>query len=457
MMNTKSLRTLVVGACFGCLAPGLALAQSTYEPYTFNKIAGKAADPGSADGTNSAAQFNAPSYATVDSMGNLYVADWNNCTIRKMVPVDTNWVVTTLAGEAGSPGSADGTGSGARFGGPSGITMDSAGNLYVVDGKNQTIRKMAPVGTDWEVTTLAGQTGSAGSADGTGSDARFDWPAGVTVDPAGNLYVADSNNNAIRKLAPVGADWVVTTLAGQAGSAGSANGTNRAARLDCPTDVAVERAGNLYVADLGNGTIRKVTPMGTNWVVTTLTGKAGSFGSADGTNGAARFYLPCAIAVDRAGNLYVMDGANNTIRKVTPVGTNWVVTTLAGKAGSTGSTDGTGSAARFRSLDANAGVAGGVTTDRAGNLYVAEFFNHTIRQGYRPLAIVSSGAGFGFNTGQFGLTLTGPAGQTVVLDASPDLVNWESIWTNTFMVGALQFTDPNSGVYTHRFYRAQRP
>ena len=453
-MNTKSLRTLVVGACFWCLAPGLTLAQSTYEPYTFTRIAGTAASPGSADGTNGAAQFNAPSYVTVDSAGSLYVADWKNATIRKMAPVGADWVVTTLAGEAGSPGSADGTGSDARFGGPSGITMDSADNLYVVDGKNQTIRKLMPVGTDWEVTTLAGETGSPGSADGTGSDARFDWPAGVTVDQAGNLYVADSNNNAIRKLTPVGADWVVTTLAGKAGSPGSANGTNRAARFDCPTDVAVDGAGNLYVADLGNGTIRKATPVGTNWVVTTLAGKAGAFGSADGTNGAARFYLPCALAVDRAGNLYVMDGANNTIRKVTPVGSDWVVTTLAGKPGTSGSTDGTGSAARFQSLDANSGVAGGVATDRAGNLYLAEFFSQTIRKGYRPLTMASREASL--SAGQFGLMLTGPAGQTVVLDASADLVNWLPIWTNTFMVGALPFTDPGCGTYPCRFYRARR-
>jgi hypothetical protein len=143
---------------------------------------------------------------------------------------------------------------------------------------------------------------------------------------------------------------------------------------------------------------------------------------------------------------------------VTPVGTNWVVTTLAGKAGDPGSADGTGSTARFGISNNNqTEVAGYVVVDTGGNLYVADCFNNTIRRGYRPLAITSSGAGFGFSDAMFGFALTGPAGQTVVVDASTDLVSWLPIWTNTFMVGPLQFSDPNSGAYPSRFYRARRP
>ena len=177
---------------------------------------------------------------------------------------------------------------------------------------------MTPAGV---VTTLAGLAGSQGSADGTGSAARFAWPIGVAVDSTGNVYVADNGNDTIRKVTPAG---VVTTLAGLAGSSGSADGTGSAARFYGPSGVAVDSAGNVYVADTGNYTIRKVTPAG---VVTTLAGLAGTEGSADGTGSAARFSYPSGVAVDSAGNVYVADTGNNTIRKVTPAG---VVTTLAG-------------------------------------------------------------------------------------------------------------------------------
>ena len=160
----------------------------------------------------------------------------------------------------------------------------------------------------------------------------------MAVDTAGNVYVADYLNDAIRKVTPGG---VVTTLAGLACSSGSADGTGSAARFYFPYGVAVDSAGKVYVADEVNSTIRKVTPGG---VVTTLAGVAGSSGSADGTGGAARFNQASGVAVDSRGNVYVADTYNFTIRKITPAG---VVITLAGTAGSFGSTDDTGSAAQF--------------------------------------------------------------------------------------------------------------
>ena len=259
-------------------------------------------------------------------------------------------------------------------------------------------------------------------------------------------------NGTIRKVTPVGTNWVVRTLAGVAGSSGSANGTGSAARFSHPYGVAVDGAGNLYVADQDNYTIRKVTPAG---VVTTLAGLAGSSGTNDGTGSAARFNYPQGVAVDSAGNVYVADTSNSTIRRVTPVGTTWVVRTLAGLSGHPSgpfhdSADGTGSAARFSNPS-------GVAVDSAGNVYVADSNNNTIRKGYPALAITSSGPGFGFNAGQFGFTLTGPSGQLVIVEASTDLSSWLPIWTNTFVTNALPFSDPQSGVHSQRFYRALLP
>ncbi|MEO8426858.1 MAG: hypothetical protein ABI651_07080, partial [Verrucomicrobiota bacterium] len=325
---------------------------------------------GSADGTGSDARFYYPDRLMVDGSGNVYVSDTGNHTIRK---VTSQGEVTTIAGLAGSSGSANGTGSAARFNGPEGLAMDGAGNLYVADLGNSTIRKVAPAGTNWVVTTIAGRAGNPGSADGTGSAARFNFAQGLGIDSVGNLYVGDTDNYTIRKVTPVGTNWVVTTLVGRAGISGSVDGTNSAARLSDPKGVAVDNAGNIYVADEENHTIRMVTPVGTNWVVSTLAGLAHNPGSADGTGDAARFAFPYAVAVDTTRNVYVSDIYNDAIRKVTPVGTNWMVTTLAGLGGNYGSTDGAGKAALFKGPAA-------VTMDSAGNTYVADQVNHTIRK-----------------------------------------------------------------------------
>ena len=251
---------------------------------------------------------------------------------------------TTFAGPAGGAGSDDGTGSVAHFNRPAGVATDSGGNVYVADTDNHTIRKITASGV---VRTLAGLAGVSGSADGAGSAARFNSPGGVAADSAGNIYVADSGNKTIRKITAAG---VVSTLAGSALNAGIADGTGGAARFDNPLGVATDSAGNVYVADANNDTIRKITPAA---VVTTLAGSPGLDGSTDGTGSAARFSFPYGVATDGAGNVYVADYSNSTIRKITPAG---AVTTFAGAAHLEGITDGTGSAARFRSPD-------GVATD----------------------------------------------------------------------------------------------
>jgi sugar lactone lactonase YvrE len=399
------------------LASSYTHAQLIYtNPYTFTTLAGNVGvGYGSADGTGSAARFAFPARLAADAAGNLYVADMLNFTIRKITP---EGLVTTLAGLAECPGAEDGTGSTARFCRPLGLAVDTAGILYVADSVAHTIRKITPVGTNWVVTTLAGLAGSAGSADGAGKAARFNVPNGITVDHGGNLYVADSWNNTIRKVTPEG---VVTTLAGLAGSAGSLDDTGSSARFNGPMDVAVDTAGYLYVADQGNCTIRKVTPEG---VVTTLAGLAGSAGSQDGTGRVARFDTPSGVGVDASGNVYVADRWNHTIRKVTPQG---VVTTLAGLAGNAGTNNGTGNAARFA-------FPSDVVPDGAGNLYVADRANNTIRK------LTSTGASWrvttlaGLAVGNVGSAdgkgrearFCGP--QSVAVDASGNL--YVSEWDN---------------------------
>ena len=217
----------------------------------------------------------------------------------------------TLAGTVGSAGSTDGTGSAARFNTPYGVAVDTAGNVFVADTYNHIIRKITSSGV---VTTLAGLAGNSGSTDGTGSAARFLFPQGVSVDSAGNVFVGDTNNYTVRKITSSG---VVTTLAGLAGNAGSTDGTGSAARFDRPFGVAADTEGNVFVGDIFNYTIRKITSAG---VVTTLAGLAGNFGSTNGTGSAARFNRPYGVAVDTAGNVFVADTNNDTIRSSTFTG-----------------------------------------------------------------------------------------------------------------------------------------
>ncbi len=436
-------------------------------------LAGQAGSRGSADGTGSAAQFSNPLGVAVDNAGNLYVTDTGNNTVRTIAP---GAVVTTLAGLVGGPGSVDGAGNAAQFNAPWKLAVDNTGNVFVADYRNDTIRAVTPSGV---VSTLAGLAGFAGSQDGVGSTAWFKHPQGVAVDGGGNVYVADTGNNTIRKIDSSG---TVTTLAGLAGAWGSADGTGSGARFNSPNDLALDGAGNLFVADSGNQRIRKITPAG---VVTTLSGVAlylwdiavdavgniycasaddtirkvspagrvsilagvpGSRGSADGTGSTARFSGPVGVAVDEAGNVYVVDNDAGTLRKVTPDGQ---VTTLAGLADTYGNADGTGSAARFT-------APWGVAVDPAGNLYVADTDNNTIRKGFPAVRLPMPPLAAGASGGSFGFPITGPAGQSLVVEASRDLANWMPIWTNT-TGGPFSFRDPQSPTNSARFYRAHVP
>jgi sugar lactone lactonase YvrE len=305
-------------------------------PAVVTTLAGTAGVCGDTDGSRTVARFCGPEGIAVDKAGNLYVTSGQ--TVRKLTP---DGAVTTLAGTSMLAGYADGAGPAAQFLSLSGIAAARDGNLYVADGGNHSIRKITATGL---VTTLAGNfrvDNPPGSKDGIGTAALFNNPKGIATDRNGNLYVTDTANNNIRRITLAG---LVTTIAGTAGHTGSADGTGAAARFNQPTGIAVDKAGNLYVTDTGNQTIRKITPDGK---VSTLAGTALVAGSADGTGPAAVFNGPTGIAVDRAGNLYVTDTFNNTIRKITAAG---VVTTLAGNErhfGAAGSSDGIGTAALF--------------------------------------------------------------------------------------------------------------
>jgi sugar lactone lactonase YvrE len=499
------------------------------------------------------ASLSGPCFLVFDASGNLYIADSGDNRIRK---VDTNDIITTVAGNGNLGYSGDGGAAiNASLNNPEGVTFDAFGNLFIADSHNGLVRK---VDTNGIITTVAG--GGLGGDGGAATNA-YVAPDGMAFDASGNLYIADSGYNRIRKVwfagnpaftlnnigltnagnytvvisspygsvtsavatltvftlqftasptygteplteqftspnidsagnaimqwnwnfgdgstsslqspshiyttfctyypsltatnsngtdvlcygPPITVDYAnpytFTTIAGLAGVTGSTDGTGSAARFNEPYGVSVDNVGNVYVADRGNGMIRKVTQAG---VVTTL---------------AALFLYPSGLTVDSAGNIYVADSGNETIRKMTPMGTNWVVTTLAGLAGVSGSTDGTNSTARFYFASGNGTT--GVAVDSAGNIYVADAFNNTIRRGFltngAPV-ILTSGANLTFSNGLFGFILTAAAGQQVVVEGSTDLVNWLPLFTNTANGTPTNFIDSASTNFPGRFYRAR--
>ena len=370
---------------------------------------------GFADGQGSAGRFNYTGSVRLDSAGTIYVADASNNTVRKITPAG---VVSTLAGAPGVTGSTDGPGAIARFNGPAGVALDPTGNVFVADSQNYTVRMITPAGV---VSTLAGSAGVRGRTDGTGAAASFYDPQNITIDAAGNLYVADGAGNIVRKVTPAG---VVTTLAGAAAS-GTADGAGSAARFNLLAGVAVDSAGNVYVGDFNNNAVRKITPAG---VVTTLAGLAGTraanIGFVDGTGTAARFNGPTGLAVDAAGNVFVADSNNNAIRKITPAG---AVTTLAGLPTVAENIDGTLDVARFNS-------PADVALDAFGNLFVADALNCTIRRialaTGTPPVVATQPATLTVNSGQnasFTITAQGTAPLTYQWQM---LASGSSSWLN---------------------------
>jgi len=277
-------------------------------------------NPGHADGPGLDATLRRPRGAALGASGALYVADSGNHTIRR---ISLDGTVSTLAGTAGEAGFRDGAGAGqALFNGPTavaaGVSPDGSDFVIVADTGNHAMRKVLEDGT---VTTLAG-TGAAGAAD---SPAQFNRPAGVALDAAGDVLVADTGNQTLRRIAA--GSLAVTTLAGTAGVPGSQDGAaGPGVSFNAPAGLAVAADGSLYVADSGNGTIRRLA----NGQVSTFAGKAGRPGSVDGTGTQAQLDGPVAVALDAAGNLFVANSGSSTVVVITP---GALVATIIGGAG----------------------------------------------------------------------------------------------------------------------------
>lgn len=436
-------------------------------------LAGTFGVVGGVDGVGPAAQFFQPNGVAV-AAGTVYLADTENHTIRT-IDVQSG-AVTAWAGALGVAGTDDGPLAAARFREPEGLALDGSGNLYVADTDNDTIRKIViATGT---VSTLAGAVGVAGTTDGVGSAARFNKPRALAWDGGGTLYVVDSLNASIREVAladgtvttratlpstpagvaAVGGDVLasladhrivridaagtVTTVAGAAGASGFADGSGAEARFFRPAGLVVD-GDRVYVCDDGNYVLRLLTL--STGAVTTVAG-AWPTGTSDGTGSAARFFAPQAIAVDGAGSAaYVADTNNQTVRKL--VLATGEVTTLAGAAGQAMYADGAAGDARFNTPS---GIA---WDDAARRLYVADTANRSIRVVDAATGAVSTlptngapGAGFARFNAPTGLALAG--GHLYVSDAQDHVVDGVDLATNlvTIVAGSPRVAGASDGV-----------
>ena len=377
-------------------------------------LAGGTGGPGSNDGNVAVAHFgglNGPSGLWVDGSGNLLIVD--NETIRKITPAGT---VSTIAGAA-APYTSAGVQTYSSLGYPANVVADAQGNLYATEG--YSLYKITPAGT---ISTLSAQFGVLITLPNSFGPTLYASLSGLAIDSAGNLYVADSYGNGIYKVTP---DGTTTVLAGTPGVTGAADGQGAAASFNGPQGMTIDSAGNLYVADSKNGVIRKITPGGTvstlqagftlpfgvaldaagnvyvtesganvvsvlanNGVTTTLAGQRTSNsptvtgGYSDGTGSAAQFKKPEGIGIGSDGNIYVVDSGNDAIRKITPAG---VVTNMSGAPAATTSADRTGAGAAFKEHS-------GVAVDGAGNVYVSDYAAFTIRK-ITPAGVATTLAG----------------------------------------------------------------
>ena len=358
-------------------------------------IAGNGISGYSGDGgPATSAQFNGPYGIAVDMAGDLFIADKNNERVRKVTP---DGVISTVAGNGTIGFNGDeGPATSAQLFGPYGVAVDTAGDLFIADAANERVRKVTPDGV---ISTVAGNGTSGYSGDGnSATSAQLNTPHAVAVDTAGNLFIADYGNNCIRKVTPNG---VISTVAGN-GSLGYSGdgGPATSAQLFDPDGVVVDAAGNIFIADKGNSCVRKVTPDG---LINTVAGNGTSGYSGDGGPAtSAQLIDPSGVVVDTAGNLFIADFGNNSVRKVTPDG---VIRTVAGN-GSPGY-GGDGGPATSAQLNGPYGVA----VDMWDNLIISDNANSRIRMvtlensDFFPQVAVGGGWSTTFTFGNTGATV----------------------------------------------------
>ena len=346
-------------------------------------VAGILGQPGSTgdDGAATSAKLSFPSGVAVDLEGNLYIADQSTHTIRKVTK--STGIISTVAGQIDQQGSTGDTGpaTGAKLFSPSDVAVDSDGNIYISDNRNEVIRKVTK--STGNIDTVAGQIGLQGSSGdgGAATSAELNNPFGLAVDSEGNIFIADKRGFAIRKVTKSTSNIdTVAGILGQAGSTGDGNAAT-SAKLNEPNGVAVDSSGNIYIADTNNHVIRKVTK--STGIITTVAGTIGQPGSTgdDGPATSAKIDTPFGVAVDAVGNIFIPDFNNHAVRKVTE--SNGIISTVAGTIGVPGLT-GDGGAATSATLTNPQRVA----VDFLGNLFIADLNNQAIRKVERIAALV---------------------------------------------------------------------
>ena len=338
-------------------------------------------------GPATSAELRYPTGVAVDAQGNLYIADTENYRVRK---VTSAGVITTVAGTGSSGAAGDGGAAVNATLDPYSIAIDTAGNLFITDTTNARVRKISTAGV---ITTVAGGgpggSFSFGGDGGPATSANLNQPLSAAVDSAGNLYIADQNNFRVRKVSTTG---TITTVAGNGTAFSGDGGPATSAQLYFSSGVAVDPAGNLYIGDTDNHRVRKVSASG---VITTLAGNGsvpastgGAPGPAPGAGGpatSAPLYSPIGVALDSAGNVYFSDYATDRVHKVSSAG---IITTVAGN-GTLGSSGDGGQA-----VNAQLGAPEGIALDSGGNLYIAETQTRKVRK-VSPAGIISTVAGNG--------------------------------------------------------------
>jgi sugar lactone lactonase YvrE len=357
-------------------------------------------------GPATSAQLYYPYGVAVDTAGNLFIADYFNKRVRKVTP---GGVISTVAGNGTWGFSGDGgPANSAQLSGPYGVAVDTPANMFIADSNNNRIRKVTPGGV---ISTVAGNGTSGFSGDGgPANSAQLSSPYGIAVDAAGNLFIADYGNQRIRKVTPGG---IISTVAGNGTSGFSGDGgPANSAQLYNPSGVAVDTAGNLFIADQGNNCVRKVTPGG---VISTVAGNgAWGFSGDGGPANSAQLYGPAGVAVDTAGNLFIADSGNQRIRKVTLGG---VISTVAGNGTEGFSGDGgTATSAQLHNPS-------GVTVDTAGNLFIGDTGNQRVRKvaggSSVSMDLTSGGSATSYTAGLNGTTQTGYATAAINAGAAP--------------------------------------